>query len=110
MELRVENEAVILFRTYVRNNYRQIVTQQLFKKFENKCKNTHKVQIKLSKVQRCTTDLAYYSLTQLQTLKCVSGARAHDKNKQDYCCFLFFLFLFNYAIQGSPLPDSCIPR
>ena len=25
----------------------------LFKKFENKCKNKHKLQIKLSKVQKC---------------------------------------------------------
>ena len=31
--------------------------RSLFEKFENKCKNKHKVQIKLSKVQTCTTDL-----------------------------------------------------
>ena len=91
MELRVENEAVILFRTYVRNNYRQIVTQQLFKKFENKCKNTHKVQIKLSKVQRCTTDLASYSLTQLQTLKCVSGGARSRQKQTRLLLFSFFL-------------------
>ena len=78
--------------------------RSLFKKFENKCKNKHEVQIQLSKVQTCTTDLASYLLTQWQfwqlTLKWLSGARAQDKNKQHYCCFLFFLFLFNYAIQG----------
>ena len=33
-------------------------------KFENKCKNKHKVQKKLSNVQTCTTDLASYLLTQ----------------------------------------------
>ena len=78
--------------------------RSLFEKFENKCKNKHEVKIKLSKVQTCTTDLASYSLTQWQfwqlTLKWLSGACAQDKNKQYYCCFLFFLFLFNYAIQG----------
>ena len=71
----------------------------LFKKFENKCKNKHKVQIKSSKIQPCTTDHASYSLTQWQfeqlTLKWLSGARAQDKNKQDFNCFSF-----NYAIQG----------
>ena len=79
----------------------------LFKKFENNCKNKHKVQIKLSKVQTCTTNLASYLLTQWQfcqlTLKWLSGARAQDKNKQYYCCFLFLLFLFNYAIQGKSI-------
>ena len=52
----------------------------LFKKFENKCKNKHKVQIKLSKIQTCTTNLASYSLMQWQfwqlTLKWFSGAHA----------------------------------
>ena len=76
----------------------------LFKKFENKCKNKHKVQIKSSKIQPCTTDHASYSLTQWQfeqlTLKWLSEARAQDKNKQDFNCFNFFLFSFNYAIQG----------
>ena len=66
-------------------------------KFENKSKNNHKIQIKLSKVETCTTDLTSYSLTQWQfwqlTLKWLSGARAQDKNKQYYCCFLFFFFL-----------------
>ena len=79
----------------------------LFKKFENNCKNKHKVQIKFSKVQTCTTNLASYLLTQWQfwqlTLKWLSGARAQDKNKQYYCCFLFSLFLFNYAIQGKSI-------
>ena len=42
------------------------IVRGLFKKFENKCKNKHKVQIKLSKIQTCTTDLASYSLTQRQ--------------------------------------------
>ena len=67
----------------------------VFKRFENKSKNKHKVQIKLWKVQMRTTDLASYSLTQWQfwqlTLKWLSGACAQDKNKQFYCCFLFFL-------------------
>ena len=57
----------------------------LFKKFENKCKNKYKVQINLSKIQTCTTDLASYSLTQWQfwqlTLQGLSGARAQDENK-----------------------------
>ena len=79
------------------------IVWSLFKKFENKCKNKHKVQIKLSKIQTCTTDLASYSLTQWQfwqlTLKWLSGARAQDKNKKYYYCFLFLLFLFNYANQ-----------
>ena len=64
----------------------------LFKKFENKCKNKHKVQIKLSKIQTCMTDLASYSLKlfwQL-TLKWLSGVRAKDENKT-YYCILFFL-------------------
>ena len=101
------------------------------KRFENKFKNKHKMQIKLSNVETCTTDLASYSLTQWQfwqlTLKLLSGARVQDKNKRYYCWFLFFLFLFNYVIQGksitwlansalnctwkpishSSLPDSC---
>ena len=34
-----------------------------FKKFENKCKNNHEVQIKLSRVQTCATDLASFLLT-----------------------------------------------
>ena len=39
--------------------------RSLFKKFENKRKNKHEVQIKLSKVQTCTTDLDLaYLLTQ----------------------------------------------
>ena len=67
----------------------------VFKRFENKSKNKHKVQIKLWKVQMRTTDLASYSLTQWQfwqlNLKWLSGACAQDKNKQFYCCFLFFL-------------------
>ena len=82
------------------------------KTFENKCKNKHKVQIKLSMVYACTTDLPSYSLMQWQfwqlTLKWLFGARAQDKNKQHYCCFLFsffffFLFLFSYAIQGKSI-------
>ena len=77
------------------------------KRFENKFKNKHKMQIKLSNVETCTTDLASYSLTQWQfwqlTLKWLSGARAQDKNKQYYCWFLFFLFLSNYAIQGKSI-------
>ena len=44
--------------------------------------------------QTCMTDLASYLLTQRQflqlTLKWLPGARAQDKNKQYYCCFLFF--------------------
>ena len=75
----------------------------LFMQFENKCKNKHKVQIKLSEIQMCKTDFASHSLTQWQfwqlTLKWLSRARAQDKNKQYYYCFLFFLFLFNYTIQ-----------
>ena len=51
----------------------------MFEKFGNKCKNKHKVQIKLSKIQTCKTDLDSYSLTQWQfwnlTLKWLSGAR-----------------------------------
>ena len=65
----------------------------LFKKFENKCKNKHKVQIKLSKVQTCTTDLASYSLTRWQfwqlTLKWLSGACTQDKTN----FFLIFIQL-----------------
>ena len=53
----------------------------------------------------CTTDLDLaYLLMQSQfwqlTFKWLSGARAQDKTKQYYCCFLFFLILFSYAIQG----------
>ena len=53
---------------------------RLFKKFENECKKKRKVQIKLSKIQTCTTNLASYSLMQWQfwqlTLKWFSGAHA----------------------------------
>ena len=69
------------------------IVWNLFKKFENKCKNKHKVQIKLSKIQTCTTDLASYSLKlfwQL-TLEWLSGARAQDKNKTYNYRFQFFL-------------------
>ena len=63
------------------------------KKFENKCKNKHKIQIKLSKVETCTTDLASYSLTQWQfwqlALKWLSGARAQDKNNHTIADFLY---------------------
>ena len=52
----------------------------LFKKFENKCKNKHKVQIKLSKIQTCTTDLTQGEFWQF-TLKWLSGVRAQDKNR-----------------------------
>ena len=69
----------------------------LFKKFENKCKNKHKLQIKLLKVQMCTTDLASYSLTQWQfwqlTLEWLSGACVQDKNKQFYGFFLIVIQL-----------------
>ena len=61
-------------------------------------------KLKSSKIQTCTTDHASYSLTQWKfeqlTLKWLSGARAQDKNKQDFKCFGFFLFSFNFAIQG----------
>ena len=44
----------------------------------------------------CTTDLVSFSLTQWKfqqlTLKWLSGARAQDKNKQDYNCFIFSYF------------------
>ena len=113
--------------SHLRNDCRQIVTQQLqksfstmstackftempifiylslrllrslFQKFENKCKSKHE--------GTCTTDLDLaYLLTQSQfwqlTFKWLSGARAQDKTKQYYCCFPFFLILFSYAIQG----------
>ena len=42
------------------------------------------------------------------TLKWLSGARAQDKNKQDYNCFHFFLFSYYYAIQENSLPDEGI--
>ena len=29
--------------------------------------------------------------------------RAQDKNKQYHCCYLFFLFLFDYASQGNSI-------
>ena len=61
----------------------------------------------MSKIQTCTTELASYSLTQWQfwqfTLKWLFGARAQDKTKQYYCCFLFFLFLFKCVIQGKSI-------
>ena len=38
----------------------------LIKKCENRCRNKHKAQIKLSKVQMCMTDLAWYLLMQWQ--------------------------------------------
>ena len=69
------------------------------KKFENKCKNKHKIQIKLSKVETCTTDLASYSLTQWQfwqlALKWLSGARAQVKT--------IILLLISYTIQGKSI-------
>ena len=80
---------------------------KLVKKFEDKCKNKHKIKIKLSKIQMCTTNLASYSLSQWKfwqlTLKWFSGARAQDKNKQYYFCFHFFLFWCNYEIQGKSI-------
>ena len=78
-----------------------LIVWSLFKKFENDCKN--KVQIKDVGGSNAYIDLAYYSLMQWQfwqfTSKWLSRARAQDKNKQNYCCFLIFLFLFNDAIQ-----------
>ena len=66
------------------------------KRLKKKCENKHKVQIMLSKIQTCTTDLASYSPTQWQiwqlSLKWLSGARGQGKNKQYYYCFLFFFF------------------
>ena len=59
-------------------------------------------------------DLASYLLTQWQfwqlTLKWLSGARAQDKTKQYYCCFLFFLFYSIMRFKENSLPDSWIPR
>ena len=70
--------------------------RSLFKSLETKCKNKHEVQIKLSKVQTYTANLASYLQTQWQfwqlTLKWLSGARAQDKTKQYYYCFLFFSY------------------
>ena len=69
----------------------------LFKKWVNKCKNKHKVEIKLSKIQTRMTDLASYLLMQWHfwqlTLKWLSGARAQGKNQKYYYC--------------SPLHDLC---
>ena len=42
----------------VKYHYFPKIVWSLFEKFENKCKNKHKVQIKLSKIQTCTTNLA----------------------------------------------------
>ena len=71
---------------------------------ENQRSPKVKCHVYIEEIQMCTTDLASYSLTQWQfwqlTLKWLPGARAQDKNKQCYYCFLFFLFLFNYTIQG----------
>ena len=79
-------------------------------------KNKHKIQIKLSNVETCTTsaDLASYSPTQWQfwqlTLKWLSGARDQDKNKRYYYWFLFFFFYSIMRFKENPLPDSWIPR
>ena len=73
------------------------------RKFENKCKNKHKVQKKLSKVQTCTTDLIdSYSLTQwqfwqltLKVLRWLSGARAQElKTNNTILLFSFFIIIF----------------
>ena len=43
--------------------YQEDSLKLVFKKFESKCKNKHKLQIKLSKIQTRTTDLTSYSQT-----------------------------------------------
>ena len=68
---------------------------------------------KLSKVQTCTTDLASYSLTQWQfwqlTLKWLSAVCSQEKNKQYYCCFLFFSGFYSIMqFKENPLPDSSL--
>ena len=81
-------------------------------KFENKCKNKHEVQVKLWKVETCTTDLASYLLNQWQfcqlTLKWLSWARAQDKNKH-HCCFLSYSYSI-MRFKENPVPDSWIQR
>ena len=116
-DLEICKKVLIVKRLVNSVNYHYLslrLVWSLFKKFENKCKNKHKVQIKLSKIQTCTTDLASYSLTQWQfwqlTLKWLSGARAQDKDKQCYCCFLFFLFYSIMRFKENSLPDSWIQR
>ena len=80
------------------------------KKFENKCKNKHKVQKKLSNVETYTTDLASYSPSERNDssdswlwngfLK--RALRIKTVNIIPVF-FFFFWFLFNYAIQGKSI-------
>ena len=107
--------------SHLRNDCRQIVTQQLqksfstmstackfsemplfiylssrflrslFKKFENKCKNKHEVHV-YDQPWPCLLAHAMAVFLTL-TFKWLSGARAQDKTKQYYCCFLFSHFI-----------------
>ena len=82
----------------------------LFKKFENKCKNKHKLQIKLSKVQTCFLFAnAMTVLTAVDFEMAFWSARSGKKTNY-IIAVSFFLFLFNYAIQGKSITDSWIPR
>ena len=74
--------------SHLRNNCRQIVTQQLKKNVFLRCH-----------FKMFSKPLSPRAKNKQLTLKWLSGARAQDKSKQ-YYCFVFFLILFNYAIQG----------
>ena len=90
--------------------------RSLFEKFENKCKNKHEVQIKLSKVQTCTTDLASYSLTQWQfwqlTLKWNGFLKRALRIRPNNIIAVIFFSYFHSIIRftENSLPDSWIPR
>ena len=81
----------------------------LIKKFENRCRNKHKVQIKLSTVQMCMTDFACYLLMQWQFWHFIWNGFLESTLRIKTVLLLFFSYF--YSIMGfmeNPLPDSWI--
>ena len=76
----------------------------LIKKFKKRCRNKHKVQIKVSKVQMCMTDFACYLLTQWQFWQLIWNGFLESplRIKTILRCF-FFLLLLNYGIHGKSI-------
>ena len=76
----------------------------LIKKCENRCRNKHKAQIKLSKVQMCMTDLAWYLLMQWQFWQLIwNGFLESTLRIKTILPLFFFLLLLNYGIRGKSI-------
>ena len=73
--------------------------RSLFMKFENKCKNNHEVQIKLSRVQTCGTDLASFFANAMTVLTSVIDISFRVQFKE-----------FHRQIMDFPIESNHVPK